>query len=84
MAASLPVVATNVGGNAEAVEDGVSGFIVPFDDPAALSAAITRLISNPSQARAMGEAGRNLVTEKFTTKAMMEKISTAYQKLLVC
>lgn len=83
MAASLPVVATDVGGNAEAVENGVSGFIIPSDDPAALSEAITRLLSNPSQAQAMGKAGRNLVIEKFTTKAMMDKISAAYQKLLV-
>jgi glycosyltransferase involved in cell wall biosynthesis len=83
MAASLPVVATNVGGNAEAVEDGVNGFIVPFDDPTALSAAITRLISNPSQAKAMGEAGRNLVMEKFTTEAMMSKIAACYKDLLV-
>jgi glycosyltransferase involved in cell wall biosynthesis len=82
MAASLPVVATNVGGNAEAVIDGVTGFIVPSDEPAALSAAITRLISNPSQAQTMGEAGRNLVMEKFTTKAMMSKISACYQNLL--
>ena len=83
MAASLPVVATNVGGNAEAVEDGVTGFIVPSDDPAALSAAIIRLISNPSQAKAMGEAGRNLVMEKFTTEAMMSKIAACYKDLLV-
>jgi glycosyltransferase involved in cell wall biosynthesis len=83
MAASLPVVATDVGGNAEAVEDGVTGFIVPVDDPAALSEAISRLIANPSHAKAMGEAGRNLVIEKFTTKAMMDKITTAYDKLLV-
>jgi len=83
MAASLPVVATNVGGNAEAVEDGVTGSIVPFDDPVALSAAITRLISNPSQAKAMGEAGRNLVMEKFTTEAMMSKIAACYKDLLV-
>jgi glycosyltransferase involved in cell wall biosynthesis len=82
MAASLPVVATNVGGNAEAVEDGVTGSIVPVDDPVALSAAITRLISNPSQAKAMGEAGRNLVMEKFTTEAMMSKIATCYKNLL--
>ena len=83
MAASLPVVATNVGGNAEAVEDGVTGFIVPSDDPAALSTAIIRLISNPSQAKAMGEAGRNLVMEKFTTEAMMSKIAACYKDLLV-
>ena len=54
MAASLPVVATNVGGNAEAVEEGVSGFIVPSEDVAALSNAILRLLSDPSKAREMG------------------------------
>ena len=84
MAASLPVVATNVGGNAEAVEEGITGFIVPVDDPAALSEAISRLIANPFQAKAMGEAGRNLVIEKFTTTAMMDKITAAYKKLLAC
>jgi len=58
MAASLPVVATNVGGNAEAVKDGVTGFLVPSEDPAALSAAVARLLSDPSQAKLMGAAGK--------------------------
>jgi len=82
MAASLPVVATNVGGNAEAVIDGVNGFIIPSEDPAALSAAVIRLISDPSLAEAMGRAGRSLVEEKFTTNAMMDRTTRVYQILL--
>jgi glycosyltransferase involved in cell wall biosynthesis len=82
MAAALPVVATNVGGNAEAVKDGVSGFVVPSDDPAALSAAIIRLLSDPSLAKAMGEAGKDLVAENFTAEAMMNRIIAAYGNLL--
>jgi glycosyltransferase involved in cell wall biosynthesis len=82
MAASLPVVATNVGGNAEAVNDGISGFLVPADDPDALSAAILRLLSDPSQARAMGAAGRSLVAERFTVEAMMNRTASAYSNLL--
>jgi len=82
MAASLPVVATEVGGNAEAVKDGVSGFLVPPEDPAALSAAIVRLLSNPSQAKVMGLAGKALVAERFTTEAMMVRITAAYSNLL--
>jgi L-malate glycosyltransferase len=82
MAAALPVVATNVGGNAEAVKDGVSGFVVPSDDPAALSAAITRLLSAPSLAKAMGEAGKDLVAESFTAEAMMNRITDTYRNLL--
>ena len=58
MVASLPVVATNVGGNAEAVKDNVSGFIVPTEDPAALSAAIPSLLADPNRAKAMGIAGK--------------------------
>jgi len=82
MAASLPVVATNVGGNAEAVKDGVSGFLVPSDDPVALSTAIARLLSNPAQAKAMGLAGNALAAKKFTAEAMMTRIASAYKKLL--
>jgi glycosyltransferase involved in cell wall biosynthesis len=82
MAAALPVVATNVGGNAEAVKDGVSGFVVPSDDPAALSAAITRLLSDPSLAKAMGEAGKDLVAQNFTAEAMMNRITATYRNLL--
>jgi len=82
MAASLPVVATDVGGNAEAVRDGISGFVVPSEDIPALAAAIIRLLSDPSKAQAMGVAGKKLVEEKFTTDAMMRQITFSYAQLL--
>ena len=82
MAASLPVVATDVGGNAEAVKDGVTGFVIPPEEPAALSAAILRLLFEPSQARAMGVAGKSRVAEMFTTEAMMGQIVATYNNLL--
>jgi glycosyltransferase involved in cell wall biosynthesis len=82
MAASLPVVATDVGGNAEAVKDGISGFVVPSEDPAALSTAIVRLLSDPSLAQAMGSAGKDLARERFTTETMMSRIAGAYGNLL--
>jgi glycosyltransferase involved in cell wall biosynthesis len=82
MAASLPVVATDVGGNTEAVTDWVNGFIVPSEDPAALAAAITRLLSDPPKAQEMGAAGKKLASEKFTTEAMMHQITIAYANLL--
>lgn len=82
MAASLPVVATDVGGNAEAVLEGVSGLIVPSDNPAALAAAIARLLADPLQAKAMGAAGKALAAEKFTVEAMMQQITSTYRNLL--
>jgi glycosyltransferase involved in cell wall biosynthesis len=83
MAASLPVVATDVGGNAEAVQDGTNGFIVSSENPDALADAIVRLLSDPALAEAMGSAGRDLATEKFTTETMMRRISEAYGKLVL-
>ena len=83
MAASLPVIATNVGGNAEAVQDGVTGIVVPAEDPAALSAAMTRLLAAPAQAKAMGVAGKQSVAERFTTEAMMLRTTAVYRKLLL-
>ena len=82
MAASLPIVATNVGGNAEAVKNGVSGFIVPPEDPEALAAAISRLLADMPLATAMGIAGKMIVSANFTTEAMMKRITSTYKKLL--
>lgn len=57
MAAGLPVVASNVGGVPELVRDGKSGYLVPPKDAEALAAKLYELLSNPSLARSMGEAG---------------------------
>lgn len=82
MAASLPAVVTNVGGNAEAVQDGINGFVVPSEDPSALSAAILQLLSDPPLAQAMGSAGRTLANDKFTTRTMLSETAAAYRRVL--
>jgi glycosyltransferase involved in cell wall biosynthesis len=65
MVASLPVLATTVGGIAEAVEDGRSGLLVPPSDPAALAVAIARLAGDSAQRAAMGRRGHEIYQEKF-------------------
>ncbi len=82
MAGALPVVATDVGGNAEAVEDGVNGFIVPSENPSALAEAMSKLLADPSMAKEMGLAGKKIAADRFTTDAMMNQITTVYAKLL--
>ncbi len=82
MAAGLPVVATDVGGNAEAVENGVSGLIVPPEQPQALAEALLLLLRDPAAARAMGAEGKRLVARNFTTEAMMDRVTATYQRLL--
>jgi len=82
MALALPVVATNVGGNAEAVATGISGLIVPPDDPEALAAAILQILQDPARARTMGAAGRIFVSQTFTTEIMIQRITAQYANLL--
>src|SRR4051812_301490 len=64
MVAALPVVSTAVVGVPEMVIDGVTGLLVPPDDPAALASALGELIASPARRAEMGRAGRRLVEEK--------------------
>lgn len=82
MAAGVPAVATDVGGNAEAIEDGASGLIVPPESVAALTEAILHLLRSPEAAEAMGRAGQEVVARRFTTEAMMGNVTSVYTKLL--
>jgi sugar transferase (PEP-CTERM/EpsH1 system associated) len=77
MASALPVVATDVGGNAELVAHGRSGLVVPSDDVAALSAALGQLASQPAMAQTMGQTGRALALERYSLDAMV----ASYQKI---
>ena len=81
MRAELPVVATNVGGNAEVVKDGVTGFLVKAGDYAALGARIGQLLREPEKAKAMGLAGCRLVEEKFSLAVMISSHEEYYRKL---
>jgi glycosyltransferase involved in cell wall biosynthesis len=82
MASALPVIATDAGGSAEAVRNGGSGLIVPQGDSTALADAISWMISNPSRSRKMGETGRNIVLQEFTTSQMTAKIASVYRSLI--
>jgi glycosyltransferase involved in cell wall biosynthesis len=81
MAAALPVVATDIGGNAEAVVSGVSGFLVPVEDPLALASALMRLIAAPELRTRMGMAGREIAEKRFSNDAMMRNTVVVYDQL---
>jgi L-malate glycosyltransferase len=82
MAAGLAIVATDVGGNAEAIEQGINGILVPSEDVDRLAGAIVQLLSNPGQAQAMRRSARETAMRQFTTEAMMEKTVAVYRRLL--
>ncbi len=82
MAAALPIIATEVGGNAEAVRQGLNGWLIPPDDPTALARCIAQLADDRAAARQMGVAGRRLAEEKFSTAAMMAQVTSAYAAVM--
>jgi glycosyltransferase involved in cell wall biosynthesis len=65
MAARRPVVATAVGGVAEIVADGLSGYVTPPGDAAVLAQRVERLLLDPERAAAMGAAGRALAEANY-------------------
>ena len=80
MAAGLPVVATNVGGNPEAVLDGKTGWLVPPENPTVMAEKIIDLLSNPERARSWGEQGRKKVKKLFTVEKMVKNHLELYGK----
>jgi glycosyltransferase involved in cell wall biosynthesis len=81
MAASVPVVATRVGGTPEIVTDGQSGLLVPARRPSALSAALQRFASEPDLRRQLGAEGRATVEQRFTIDGMVDRYAEVYEKL---
>ena len=82
MLAGLPVVASAVGSVPEAVREGETGLLVPPDDEAALTAALRRLLAEPSVRLRLGERGRALARERFTAAAMARSFERLYEEIL--
>jgi glycosyltransferase involved in cell wall biosynthesis len=82
MAAARPVVATDVGGNREAVVDGETGLLVPAADPDRLAAATLGVLEQPDRGAAWGRAGRRRAVERFQQSRMVMEYQTLYTDLL--
>jgi glycosyltransferase involved in cell wall biosynthesis len=80
MALSRPVVASRVGGIPEMIEDGVSGLMVPPNDPGALAGAINRLLSDHPFADMVARRGHDLVHERFCIELMVDAVETIYDE----
>jgi glycosyltransferase involved in cell wall biosynthesis len=81
MAAGNPVVATDIGGNADLVLDGVTGFLVPPSDPCSLATAIETLLRNPGLRQTMGAAGQRRAREFHNPRAALSSLESLYEQL---
>lgn len=79
MAAELPIVATDVGGNAEVVLDNRTGLIVPPRNPEAMAHAMLRIMGDDDMAKQMGIMGKERVYQKFSSEAMSRKYENIYE-----
>jgi len=82
MALGKPVVATDIGGAREIVEDGRTGLVVPPRDPDALARAIVQILQREDRGRAMGEEGRRRVKTEFSVRRLTESTLRAYRRAL--
>jgi len=82
LAAGLPTVASNVGGNAEIIQDGQNGLLFPSDNAQALGQALLRLLREPEFASALGRAGQDHVRKNFSFDRMIDQVDKMYSELL--
>jgi glycosyltransferase involved in cell wall biosynthesis len=82
MSCALPVLATNVGGNAEVVLHEKTGLLIPAGDVAALAGGMLRLLNDAGERLRFGRAGRRRVLECRSLRTMVEKHEEVYERLL--
>ena len=82
MALGVPVIASAAGGNPELVVDGESGILVPPREPAAMAAAIRRLLTDPALAARLARAGRERVETAFSSEIRLDRIESLYTRLI--
>jgi len=82
MAMGLPLIVTDVGGNAEAVIDGFNGLVIPPDNSDALSTAIMDLYQHPEKRKTMGQQSRQRVEEHFTIAQMIQQHEAYYLSII--
>jgi glycosyltransferase involved in cell wall biosynthesis len=81
-ATGKPVIGSRVGGIPELLEDGVTGLLIPPQDPAALTAAMQKIITQPDMADRMAQAGYELARRDLAIDTKMGLLVTSYLKAI--
>ena len=81
MACGKPVVASRTGGIPELVEEGQTGFLLPYGSPDAIAERLILLLADENLRAAMGRRGRETVENQFTWHAVAERVRSVYNEL---
>jgi glycosyltransferase involved in cell wall biosynthesis len=82
MARGRPIVASAVGGVADAIEDGVTGTLVPPDDAAALAVALENLHRRADRAWRLGQAAAEVARERYSWHAVVDEFESVYDEAM--
>lgn len=82
MAASVPILATHVGGIPEMIQENVNGRLVPPKDVNTLSKVCIEMLSNPQQLHKLGDEGRKLVEGKFNIHTQIDQLQNLYIQMI--
>lgn len=82
LAAGRPVVATDVGGVSDVVEEGVSGFLVPRGGTSQMAERLAQLACDPDLRTRMGAAGRESVLRRYAVQRLVDDVDALYRSLL--
>lgn len=82
MAAGVPAIATDVGGNPELVREGVNGKLVPVKSPECLARAIGGLLANPEERKKLGDQARVMARDEFSLSGMVDRTERLYRSQL--
>jgi len=81
MAAGLPLLATDTGGNTDAINDGETGLLIAVNDPAAIADALRRLVHSPELRATLGTAARTRAADVFSQARCLENYERLYREL---
>ncbi len=82
MASGLPVIASRVGGNAELIDDGVTGLLVPPEDSSALSSSLLKLLRDSDLAQRVAQGGHEFAVRNFSFERLVREVDGLYSELL--
>ena len=82
MSSGLPIIATEVGGIPEQVDEGVNGFLVPVKRPDAMAEAVLKLNADINLQMKMGENSRKTVMKKYTVDNVLDQYMKIYESVI--